>query len=187
LLARASPTQQHSMASESRPSVPPPQQPPQQLRICMVCDFFFPRFGGVENHVWSMAQSLVQMGHKVVVVTHAYDATDGSDRHRAGVRWMAGGLKVYYSPLAAPLDQASLPTLFGFLPMLRDVLVRERIDIVHGHQATSQLTHEALFHARALGLRTVYTDHSVFGFGDLASIAVNKVRRNAFVFVVASE
>ena len=68
------------------------QQPPQQqqLRVCMVCDFFFPRFGGVENHVWSMAQSLLRLGHKVVVVTHAYDATDGSDRHRAGVRWMAG-------------------------------------------------------------------------------------------------
>ena len=85
--------------------------------------------------------------------------------------------QVYYTPLAAPFDQASVPTLFGFLPMLRDILVREQIQIVHAHQATSQLTHEALFHARALQLRTAYTDHSLFGFGDLASINVNKVLR----------
>lgn len=33
--------------------------------ICMVCDFFYPRLGGVEMHIWSMAQCLIKMGHKV--------------------------------------------------------------------------------------------------------------------------
>lgn len=60
-------------------------------------------------------------------------------------------------------------------PLIRNILIRERIDIVHGHQATSNLTHMALFHARTMGLTTVYTDHSLFGFGDAACIHINKV------------
>lgn len=33
----------------------------------------------------------------------------------------------------------------------------------------------ALFHARTMGMTTVYTDHSLFGFGDAACIHINKV------------
>ena len=33
----------------------------------------------------------------------------------------------------------------------------------------------ALFHARTMGLTTIYTDHSLFGFGDAACIHINKV------------
>jgi phosphatidylinositol glycan class A protein len=33
----------------------------------------------------------------------------------------------------------------------------------------------ALFHARTMGITTVYTDHSLFGFGDAACIHINKV------------
>jgi phosphatidylinositol glycan class A protein len=31
----------------------------------MVCDFFYPRLGGVEMHIWSLSQCLLKMGHKV--------------------------------------------------------------------------------------------------------------------------
>lgn len=63
----------------------------------------------------------------MIVITHAYD-------DRVGVRYMTNGLKVYYAPMVPFVDQASFPTLLGFLPLLRDILLRERIDIVHGHQ-----------------------------------------------------
>ncbi len=129
-------------------AVPPTPGFKTRLRIALVCDFFFPRFGGVENHVWSLAQALVRLGHKAVVVTHAYD-------NRVGVRWMAGGVKVYYAPFASLHDQASAPSIVGTLPLMRDIFLRERIDIVHGHQITAALAPEALMHARAMGLRTV--------------------------------
>ena len=45
--------------------------------ICMVCDFFYPRLGGVEMHLWSVSQSLLRMGHKVIIVTHAYNDRNG--------------------------------------------------------------------------------------------------------------
>lgn len=53
----------------------------------MVCDFFYPRLGGVEMHIWSLSQCLLRRGHRVVVITHGYD-------NRKGVRYMTNGLKV---------------------------------------------------------------------------------------------
>jgi hypothetical protein len=54
---------------------------------------------------------------------------------RQGVRYMSGGLKVYYVPQLRPTQsQATLPTLLLFAPLLRNILVRESIDIVHAHQ-----------------------------------------------------
>ena len=34
-------------------------------RILMVSDFFYPNFGGVEHHIYHLAQCLMQRGHKV--------------------------------------------------------------------------------------------------------------------------
>ena len=38
----------------------------------MVSDYFFPNMGGVETHIWCLSQSLLQLGHKVIVITHKY-------------------------------------------------------------------------------------------------------------------
>ena len=37
------------------------------------------------------------------------------------------------------------------------------------------MAHEAILHARTMGYPAVFTDHSLFGFADAASILVNKV------------
>lgn len=60
--------------------------------ICMVSDFFYPNMGGVESHIYQLSQCLMEKGHKVVIVTHAYG-------NRRGVRYLTNGLKVYYLPL----------------------------------------------------------------------------------------
>ncbi|XP_020962026.1 phosphatidylinositol N-acetylglucosaminyltransferase subunit A isoform X2 [Arachis ipaensis] len=137
-------------------------------RIMMVSDFFYPNFGGVENHIYYLSQCLLKLGHKVVVVTHAYG-------NRSGVRYMTGGLKAYYVPWRPFVMQNSFPTLFPSLPIIRTILIRERITIVHGHQAFSTLCHETLMHSRTMGYRVVFTDHSLYGFSDAGSIHMNKV------------
>ena len=137
-------------------------------RIAMVCDFFFPRLGGVENHILSLSHHLIRLGHKVIVITHAYG-------NRKGVRYMSGPLKVYYCPIIPMTDQDALPTFIATLPLIRSILIRERIEIVHAHQATSTMANESIVYGSALGLKTVYTDHSLFGFGDLGSIILNRV------------
>lgn len=62
---------------------------------------------------------------------------------------------------------ATIPNLFLCLPLVRTILIRERIDIVHAHQALSSMGLESLMHARSLeaGIKCVFTDHSLFGLG----------------------
>ena len=88
---------------------------------------------------------------------------------------MTKGLKVYYVPWKPLFMQNVLPTFSGTLPILRTILVREKISLVHGHQAFSTLCHEALMHARTMGYKVVFTDHSLYGFADVGSIHMNKV------------
>ena len=82
---------------------------------------------------------------------------------------------MYYAPRRPFHLSDTLPTLFGGFAFLRAVLLRERSTLVHGHQAFSTMAHEACLHARTMGLPTVFTDHSLFGFADVASILTNKV------------
>jgi len=159
---------------------------PRRHRIAMVCDFFYPRLGGVENHIWSLAYSLLRLGHKVIVITHAYNCPDTEllcddgkverrKSKRSGVRYLPGGLKVYYCPFLPMVDEDCLPTFTITFPLLRWVFIREGIEIVHSHQATSTLANEAITYAAELGLASIYTDHSLFGFDDIASIILNRV------------
>ncbi|XP_024919531.1 phosphatidylinositol N-acetylglucosaminyltransferase subunit A isoform X2 [Cynoglossus semilaevis] len=113
-------------------------------------------------------QCLIEKGHKVVIVTHSYGK-------RKGVRYLTNGLKVYYLPLQVMYNQSTVTTCFHSLPLLRCVLVRERITVVHAHSSFSALAHDSLFHAKTMGLNTVFTDHSLFGFADISSVLTNKL------------
>jgi phosphatidylinositol glycan class A protein len=95
----------------------------------MVSDFFYPNMGGVENHLFCLSQCLMARGHKVIIITHAYG-------NRSGIRWLSNGLKVYYIPVLVMYSECTLPTLFGNVLLFRDIFIRERIEIVHGHQVT---------------------------------------------------
>jgi phosphatidylinositol N-acetylglucosaminyltransferase subunit A len=131
----------------------------------MVSDFFFPNMGGVEMHIWCLSQCLLQRGHKVIVVTHAYG-------DRQGIRYMTNGLKVYYLPVAVFYDQVALPTLCAFLPLFRNILIRERITIVHGHQSTSTMANECIFYARTIGtFPTVELFIKEKGLSDIISLS----------------
>ncbi|XP_023708653.1 N-acetylglucosaminyl-phosphatidylinositol biosynthetic protein [Cryptotermes secundus] len=137
-------------------------------RICMVSDFFYPNMGGVEEHIFNLSQCLISHGHKVIVMTHSYG-------ERVGVRYMTNGLKVYYLPVRVFYNQCVLPTMVCSLPLIRYIFIRERITIIHGHSAFSALAHEAMVIGRLMGLKTVFTDHSLFGFADASAIITNKL------------
>ena len=132
----------------------------------MVSDFFYPNVGGVESHIFQLSQCLMERGHKVLVITHAYN-------DRVGVRYMTNMLKVFYLPIVPFYNQSILPTIFCSLPYLRHIFLTEKVEIVHGHSAFSSLAHEALMISTLLGLRSVFTDHSLFGFSDASAIITN--------------
>ena len=129
-------------------------------------------------HIYSLAQCLIAQGHKVIIITHAYRLDDSS--RRIGIRYLPGpqaksSLKVYYCPILPMVDQTSLPTFSATLPIMRYIFIREAIQIVHAHQATSTLGNESIAYAGEMGIPSVYTDHSLFGFDDLASVILNRV------------
>jgi phosphatidylinositol glycan class A protein len=140
----------------------------QRYNIALVSDFFYPQPGGVELHIYHLAQNLIDRNHSVVIITHAYG-------DRQGVRYLTNGLKVYYIPSLVFYRQSTCPTVFSAFPILRQIFIRESIDIVHGHGSCSSLCHEAIIHGNTMGLKTVFTDHSLFGFADVASIIHNKL------------
>lgn len=56
--------------------------------ICIVTDFFYPRVGGVEIHIYQLSVALIRRGHKVIILTHSH-------KNRQGVKYMGNGVKVH--------------------------------------------------------------------------------------------
>jgi phosphatidylinositol glycan class A protein len=138
------------------------------LRIAFVSDFFCPNTGGIETHLYYLGKCLTERGHSVVVLTHAYGK-------RVGIRFLSNGIKVYYMPFALICHAVTLPSVFASAYWYRKIFLKERIQVVHGHSSFSGMAHEALFHAWCMGLRTVFTDHSLAGFADASAILMNKL------------
>ncbi|KAF9450234.1 glycosyltransferase family 4 protein [Macrolepiota fuliginosa MF-IS2] len=141
----------------------------ERLAIAMISDFFHPGVGGVENHIYMLSTELIRRGHKVIVITH------GHKPDRVGIRWLLPSLKVYYIPFIPIASSATLPNFFTSLPYLRTILLREHIQLIHAHASLSSIGHEGILHSHLMGIRTVFTDHSLFGFEDAASILTNKL------------
>ncbi|KAL7423184.1 Phosphatidylinositol N-acetylglucosaminyltransferase GPI3 subunit [Cryptotrichosporon argae] len=140
--------------------------------IAMVSDFFLPAVGGVEAHIYYLSVELMRRGHRVVVITHHHGP-------RVGVRHLAPGLKVYHLPFVPIARDASLPNFLLFLPYFRQIVLRERVALVHAHGSLSSLAHEAVLHAPLFGAATVFTDHSLFGFADAVGVLTNKLLADA--------
>lgn len=83
----------------------PVKQYNEKYRIAMVSDFFVPNLGGVEMHMYNVAQCLMERGHKVIVITSSY-----ADE-RVGIRYLSNGLKVYYLPTTNMYSQTSHPPI----------------------------------------------------------------------------
>jgi len=130
---------------------------PAPLSVCIVTDACLPSIGGVENHVLHLSAELKRLGHKVVVVTHKLppmpNRTMSQIESPVPVHRLAGGLIVFREH-----DIAVDPRMAASFKQLLD---RNRFDIVHGQSEGSYLVYEALAVARRRGVATVLTKHSV--------------------------
>lgn len=129
------------------------------------------------------------MYRQVIVITHAHPP------ERVGIRYLAPtNLKVYHLPIAVLTSSATLPNYLTFLPYLRNIVIREQIEILHGHATLSSLAHEAMYHAAFFslprrretqprkarqGIRTVFTDHSLFELDSAVGVLTNKLLAGA--------
>ncbi|PBK94570.1 PIGA-domain-containing protein [Armillaria gallica] len=126
-------------------------------------DLFHPNVSGVESHVYMLSANLIKRGHKV------------HSPNRIGIHWLLPSPKVYHLPFVPIASSAILPNFSTFLPYLRTILIREHIHLIPAHASLSSLSHEGILHSHLLGVRMVFTDHSLFGFKDTASILTNKL------------
>jgi len=107
----------------------------EKLNIALLSDFFYPKLGGVEMHQICLGYCLMELGHKVIVITKSY-------QERKGIRYLPNGMKCYYIPVQDAFDtEIAVITMFPaeFLPVIRNILIRERIDLVHSHQNSGPL------------------------------------------------
>ena len=111
------------------------------MRILMVTGFYPPASAGIERHVYSLGQALVERGHEVAVATLGRPGAPAFERHgqvrvyrmrgtldRLAASRLAGG--VYLEPGAAYAPPAPDPVLTAALTR---VVRQERPDVVHGH------------------------------------------------------
>ncbi|MEE8134149.1 MAG: glycosyltransferase family 4 protein [Gemmatimonadales bacterium] len=121
------------------------------MRIALVTDWYFPRFGGLELHLRDVALELVARGHEVHIVTGipGDEELDGLRIHRLNVP----NFPLYgfvYTP--------------GAYRRIKQILQREAFDVIHVH--VSYLSPTAFIGAylgQKMGLPTVVTFHSFIG------------------------
>jgi phosphatidylinositol glycan class A protein len=143
------------------------------LKIALISDFFYPNIGGVEAHIYSLAYCLRKLGHKVIVITR-----EREDFNICGVRYYSNGIKTYYLPCLGMSANIIYPAIFSTLSLLvRSILIREKIQVLHGHQDSSIMVIASIPIATSLDIPFFLTQHSLHNFGDLASIELNNMYR----------
>ena len=124
---------------------------PHQLKIALICDWYLPRFGGLEMQLHDLAQQLSARGHEVHVITAipGEEETDGIRVHRLSV------------PLFPKYRFACTP---GALRGIKAILRQEAFDVVQCHVSyISPTAFLGAYASKVMGLPTVVTFHSFIG------------------------
>mmetsp|Transcript_971 Transcript_971/g.1735 ORF Transcript_971/g.1735 Transcript_971/m.1735 type:complete len:408 (+) Transcript_971:591-1814(+) len=89
---------------------------------------------------------------------------------------MANGLKMYHLPLLPVVKgDVAFFALLNIIPLIRQILIREHVDLCHGHFSTSITMGMCLTVANSMGLKTVATEHTHFTYSELGCINMNKM------------
>ena len=121
------------------------------MRIALVTDWFYPRVGGIEKHVLSLALRLRERGHDARVITPwpGPDDVDGIPVERIPVR-LVSGLGVSLNP-------------WRLAKCLRDVLEAGEYDVIHSHLSFgSTASMVAMYLGSSASVPVLTTLHSVF-------------------------
>lgn len=119
------------------------------MHICLATDFFLPEVGGVQTHVYDLAKTAINWGHKVTVITTVpsekkVEILDGIRVIRVPYPKFAG----FFAPL-------------GLRDRLKKIFCMLNPDIVHAHHAFSPMGIATGIACKELGLPVVLTNHSI--------------------------
>lgn len=121
----------------------------ESLKIALATDWFPPRIGGVETHVYELAKRLQEKGHEVTVITSRENGIlDDND------------LDIRYLPVSN--KGFGLDVYFRGARLINEIFKRERFDVVHGHSFFAALSLAAVNVASGVrGYPSIVTFHTV--------------------------
>jgi len=130
------------------------------MHIGLVTEYYYPSVGGVQEHVHHFAREARRLGHEVKIVTSAMPDLEPEGPDQPGVVRLGRSLPLYGN---GGFGRVSVGA--GLSRAMRDLLERERFDVLHLHcPLTPVLPWLALHHARG---PVVGTFHSNFSPGRL--------------------
>lgn len=145
------------------------------MNICIISDFFYPDYGGVEIHIQNLAMSLLQYKNKVVILTRSKCSLNG-------LYFMNSSIRIYYVPTMHFIKGTSIPYLSTLHQYLKQIVIHENIEIIHMHQCTSVLGIEAIFTGLLMNIPVVLTEHSLFGKSSIGSCLLNLLMDSYYLF-----
>ncbi|MGE0230435.1 MAG: glycosyltransferase family 4 protein [Flavobacteriaceae bacterium] len=141
------------------------------MRVAIVCDWFLPRFGGIEFHLRDLAVHLKRAGVDVEILT---PVPGPALVEGVTIRRLCDETRPNGGYMFPPPPQATSLGDFGFyLDMffgrrkptayrrLQGILTPERYDLAHIHFSNSPFAFAAARHAIAVGLPVLTTFHSL--------------------------
>ncbi len=126
-------------------------------RIAMVSDWYYPKVGGIEYAIYSLARGLSRRGHSVEIITRRYPAGFGVKPPEIdGVEV----IRVGRPSLNRILSPKAYVELYG-------VLRRGNYDIIHAHALDSPMSLFSIIAGKLLDIPVVVTNHSLVGSSKL--------------------
>jgi glycosyltransferase involved in cell wall biosynthesis len=133
------------------------------LRVAMIIQAYYPRLGGAERQLASLAPLLKKLGIEIQILTRRYDRTLAPFE-------MVNDVPVHRLPVPGPKPLAALSFSFSAIPSL----ARFRPHVIHAHELLSPAT-TAVLAKRIFGTPVVA---KVLRGGELGDLA--KLKKRAF-------
>jgi glycosyltransferase involved in cell wall biosynthesis len=94
------------------------------MKILLVCPYFSPKIGGLENYALTLAEGLFKNGHQIIVVT-----TDQSSKKRYDTD--LNGLHIIYLPATLKISNTPFNPVWFF--NLRQIIRQYKPDLINAH------------------------------------------------------
>ncbi|AKB42688.1 glycosyltransferase family 4 protein [Methanosarcina vacuolata] len=152
----------------------------EKYKIAMISDWYFPKVGGIEYSMHTLAKTLSRHGYEVSVITRSYPGVpEYSKRDGVSVIRVKG----------KPLPGQSRFLMPGAYKELFSLLKNGNYQIVNCHGLDSPIGMVALIVSRKLGIPVVVTNHSLVGdtpYSSLLYLAGKLLLKNADAVIAVS-
>jgi glycosyltransferase involved in cell wall biosynthesis len=123
-----------------------------KLKIMIVTPYFYPKIGGLENYAYNIAKGLIKdYNYGIVVITSNHESKKYKEE-------ILEGMKIYRLPYQFKISNT--PISFKWQRQIKDIIKKERPDIINAHTPVPFISDVACRVAHKLKIPFVLTYHS---------------------------